>query len=150
MELILATIKGGDKLEASLADLAKRVAVPATLRVGFLENATYPGGKSVAMIAAFNEFGTSRMPPRPFFRNMIAAKSKEWPDAMAKLLKANNFDVKSVLPLVGEGIKGQLQQSIRDLTAPPLAQSTIDRKGFDKPLIDTSVMINSVGYDVKT
>jgi hypothetical protein len=42
-----------------------------------------------------------------------------------------------------------LQQSIRDTNDPPLAQATIARKGFAKPLIDTSVMINSVDYEVE-
>jgi hypothetical protein len=146
----MATIKGGDKLESALKDLAARVAKPATLRVGFLEGATYPDGTSVPMVAAFNEFGTSKAPPRPFFRNMISAKSKEWPAALAGLLETHNYDANVALNLAGEAIKGQLQQSIRDLVSPPLAESTIKRKCFDKPLIDTSVMINSVDYEVNT
>ena len=49
---------------------------------------------------------------------------------------------------MGEGIKGQLQQSIRDTNAPPLAPATVSAKGFAKPLIDSSNMINSVDYEV--
>ncbi|WP_423786270.1 hypothetical protein [Klebsiella aerogenes] len=49
---------------------------------------------------------------------------------------------------VGEIIKGQLQNSIRQLTDPPLAQSTIEQKGSDKPLILTGHMLNSVDYEV--
>lgn len=135
-------------MEAALRDLAGRVAKPATLRVGFLEGATYPDGKSVAMIAAFNEFGTAKAPPRPFFRNMVAAKSGEWPGALTKLLQANDFDAIKALKIAGVAIEGQLKQSINELTSPPLAASTIARKGFDKPLIDTSVMINSVSSEV--
>lgn len=147
----MAAIKGGDKLEAALAELAEKVSRPGTLKVGFFENATYPDGTSVAMVAAINEYGApSRgQPPRPFFRNMIAEKSPTWPDAIANLLKTNNYDATKTLELVGEGIKGQLVQSINELVSPPLAESTIRRKGFDKPLIDTSVMINSVGYKVE-
>jgi len=34
--------------------------------------------------------------------------------------------------------------------SPTLAQSTVDRKGFSKPLIDTGNMLNSVTKVVKT
>lgn len=147
----MTAMKGGDKLKAALADMAARLRRAQSVRVGFLEGATYPDGKSVAMVAALNEFGVpSRgQPPRPFFRNMVAAKSKEWPAAIAGLLRDNNYDALRALQLTGEAIAGQLRQSITDLVAPPLAPSTIARKGFDKPLIDTGHMLNSVSYEVQ-
>lgn len=145
----MATIKGGDKFESKIAELAKKLSDGKTLRVGFLEGGTYPDGTSIPFVAAMNEFGHGDVPPRPFFRRMVKAKSSEWPAAIAGLLKSTNLDVTKTLMLTGEAIKGQLVQSINELVSPPLAQSTIDRKGFDKPLIDTSVMINSVDYDVK-
>jgi hypothetical protein len=144
----MATIKGGAKFEAAMYELASRVESGKSLKVGFLEGATYPSGLSVPLVAFWNEFGTVNMPPRPFFRRMIAEKSPEWPKAIAGLLKSTNYDVDKTLNLAGEAIKGQLVQSINDLTSPPLAPSTVKRKGFDKPLIDTSVMVNSVGYQV--
>lgn len=144
----MATIKGGDRVEAYLRDLASKLDRPATLKVGFLAGATYPKGTPVPLIAAFNEFGTGRAPPRPFFRNMIAAKSHEWGPAAAGLLKASGYDVKYTLDALGLGITGQLQKSIRDLWTPPLAPSTIARKGHDKPLVDTGHMLNSASYQV--
>jgi hypothetical protein len=147
----MADISGGDKLDAALNRIAQGLKRGGTVRVGFLENATYPDGTSVSLVAAINEFGApSRgQPPRPFFRRMIAAKSGEWPKAIEGLLKANDYDTKRVLALMGEGIKGQLQQSIVDLVEPPLKPSTIARKGSSKPLIDTGHMLNSVDYEVK-
>lgn len=141
---------GGDKLQNRLAELAAKLNKPGTLKVGFLEGATYPDGTSVALVAALNEFGepSKGQPPRPFFRSMIAKDSPGWGDAVGKLLVERDYDAPQVLNLMGEGIKGQLQQSIVDLTSPPLAQSTIDRKGSDKPLIDTSQMLNSADYEV--
>jgi len=146
----MVQISGGDKLEAKLAELARQVGKPARLRVGFLENATYPDGKQVAMIAAINEFGApSRgIPPRPFFRNMVAAKRGEWSGAIAQLLQANGYDAGRTMGIVGQVIAGQLRQSIRDTNAPPLAASTIARKGFAKPLIDTGHMYNSINHEV--
>ena len=146
-----AVLSGVAKLEQTLRDLAKDVENPATLKVGFLQGARYPDGTSVAMVAAINEFGApSRgQPPRPFFRNMIRDKSKEWGPALAVLLKANDMDAKKSLEQAGAAIAGQLRQSITDLTSPPLKPSTIRRKGFDKPLIDTGHMLASVDFEVE-
>jgi hypothetical protein len=148
----VATISGGAKLQAALAEMAQMVSKPATLRVGFLEKATYPDGKPVAMIAAIQEFGAPSVgiPPRPFFRNMIAKKSPQWPLAIKNLLVQNNYDAEKALDITGAAIAGQLRQSVIDTNAPPLKPATIRRKGFAKPLIDTSVMINSIDHEVKT
>ena len=146
----MATVSGGKKLEAALREMAAKVGSPATLRVGFLENARYPNGTPVAMIAAINEFGRPPVqPPRPYFRNMIKSKSPEWPAAIGALLKANDYDAAKTLDLAGAGIAGQLRQSIVDLMSPELAESTIRRKGFSKPLVDTGHLLASVDYEVK-
>jgi hypothetical protein len=119
------------------------------LKVGFLEGATYPNGTPVASVAFWNEFGTKRQPPRPFFRTMVAEKSPEWPVQMAQLAKVTGYDGPRVLALMGEQIEGDLKESINKFTDPPLAPSTIKAKGFDKPLIDTAHMVNSTGYLVE-
>jgi hypothetical protein len=123
----VVTITGGSKLEERLQEIAKKLSKPATLRVGFLEGATEPDGTSIPMIAAIQEFGAPKagIPPRPFFRNMIAAKSSEWPEAIGALLEANDYDVEKVLKLVGAGIKGQLQQSIIETNSPALSDVTL-------------------------
>jgi hypothetical protein len=143
-------MRGGSGVTRVLAEIAERVSQPWGLRVGFLENATYPDGKPVAMIAMIQEFGAPRagIPPRPFFRNMIAAKQGEWPAAVGDLIVDNDYDVRAALDQAGFAIAGQLRQSIRDLWEPPLAASTVARKGFDKPLVDTGHMLNSVDHEV--
>lgn len=148
----MASISGGRKLEEAMRELARKVEKPASLRVGFLEKARYSDGKSVAMIAAIQEFGAPSVgiPPRPFFRRMINEKQGEWPEAIANLLVANNYDAEKTLDLAGAAIAGQLRQSIVDLTDPPLAPSTIKRKGHAKPLVDTGHMLKSVDHEVKT
>ena len=146
----MAKVSGGDKAREALNRLARKLEGAKAVRIGFLENATYPNGTSVPMVAAINEFGApSRgQPPRPFFRRMIAAKQGEWPAAIRQLLIRNNYGVEVTLEQIGEAVSGQLRQSIVELTDPPLAPSTVKRKGFDKPLIDTGQMLNSVSYEV--
>lgn len=141
-------LKGGDNFRARVNGWTLR---PGSLKVGFLEGATYPDGTSVPLVAAVNEFGRPDIgqPPRPYFRNAIRKNSAKWAKAGGAILKSTNGNVEKTLMLLGEGIKGDIVQSINDLVSPPLKQSTIDRKGFSKPLIDTSVMINSVDYVVK-
>ena len=158
----MVTITGGSKLEAALKKIADSAKNAASVRVGFLAGATYPDGTSVPFVAAMNEFGhgigrnpgagnpdtRDHVPPRPFFRNMVADKSPEWPGAIAALLKTNDYDAQKTLSLTGEAIAGQLRESITKFTDPPLRPSTIARKGFSKPLIDTGHMLNSVDYEV--
>jgi hypothetical protein len=177
----MPSFTGGEAFQNALRDLGQKLSRPATLRVGFLEGATYPNGQPVAMVAAIQEFGAPRagIPPRPFFRNMIAARKASWPAAIIQALKDNDYDVKKALAITGLGIAGQLQQSIRDTNDPNLSPVTLMlRKMFGnhpenirardvaearrrvaagessagvstKPLVWTGHLINSVGSEVK-
>ncbi|EMZ2610088.1 hypothetical protein ABDB89_004074 [Escherichia coli O80:H26] len=137
-----------DKVMDALDEVEKQFS-NIQLKVGFLEGATYGGVIPVPMVAATNEFGNPahNQPPRPFFRNAIAEHEGEWQEAMATLI-GNGGDTRDVLSLLGEIIVDDIKESIRQLDAPPLSPVTIARKGFDKPLIDTSNMLNSVSYEV--
>lgn len=121
----MVKISGGDKLDKALRDLEQKITKSARLRVGFLEGATYPDGTPVAMVAAIQNFGGGKIPPRPFFTNMVKDKGPKWGDALGKLLQANDFDASRALELMGEGISGQLRQAIVDVLAPPLAPLTL-------------------------
>lgn len=146
----MATIRGGERFKRRMEEIKRAITSPGVLRVGFLENATYPDGTPVGMIAAIQDFGAPRagIPPRPFFRNMIADKSHEWPKAIAGLIKDNGLNVEKALDKAGAAIAGQLRESINKTNAPPLKPATIRRKGFSKPLIETGHMFNSVDHEV--
>ncbi len=143
----MATISGGKKLEDALAEIAKRLDRKATLRVGFLENATYPDGTPVAMVAAIQNFGAPArgIPPRPFFSRMIAEKSPRWADQLAGLLEANDWNVEAALEQMGAGIAGQLQESIVATNAPPLSQITLMLRKMKKADPDLQVTGATVG-----
>lgn len=151
----MADITGGDKLTRVLADMGRGVEGSPYVRVGFLEGSlhTDKSGKNLdiptATIAAWNEFGTQHTPPRPFFRTMIAANAPTWGKDVAVLIAQDNFDAKKALTQMGERIAGQLRKSIEAFDNPGNAPSTIRKKKFDKPLIDTGEMWNSVHYEVK-
>lgn len=147
----MATISGGDLLNKRLSEIARKLNKAGSVRVGFLEGATYPDGTSVPMVAAIMDFGApaAGIPPRPFFRNMIAEKSPEWPAAIEALIASSDYDSETILKMMGEGIAGQLRQSIRDFEGVPLKPATIKAKGgVTKQLVDTGVMLASVDYEV--
>lgn len=147
----MAKISGGEKLESRLKELAEKVSNPGTLRVGFLEGSTYPDGTSTPMVAAIHNFGApgAGIPPRPFFSNVVAKGRRTWGQALVSLLKQEDYDATRALQLMGEGIKGQIQNEINNGSFTPLKPATVRRKGFDKPLVDTGHMVNSVDYEVK-
>lgn len=120
-------LTGGDKLEAKLAELSKRVSNAATLRVGFLEDAKYPDGTSVAEVAVYQNYGAPArgIPPRPFFSNMIADNRAGWPDAIESVLKAVDFDARAALELFGEHVASQLREAIIELREPALSPVTL-------------------------
>ena len=105
----------------------------------------------MALVAAINEYGRPAIgqPARPAFRNMIAAKKGEWPAAIATALKDHDLDARTALAILGLGVKGQLQQSIAEITSPALKPATVARKGFDKPWIESGHALNSVDFEVK-
>ena len=141
--------KGGEKMQKILADIARKAGGGELLRVGFLESAKYPDGTNVAQVAYWNEFGTKNAPPRPFFRNTIAAKSSKWGAALGKSLAATAYSTKSAFGLVGTGIADQITQSIVEFSDPANAASTIKKKGFNDPLIDDGTMQRRVEFDIQ-
>lgn len=146
------TASGGEALADRLKEIMEKAGKAGVLRVGFLEGSTYPDGTSVPMVAAIQNFGApaAGIPPRPFFTNMVREKSPTWGESLGNLAKANDYDIDRTLEQMGEGIKSQLQASIRNFDSVPLAAVTVAAKGFDKQLIDTGHMQNSVGYEVKS
>ena len=142
-------MRGGDKFRQRLAELAAQ-ATTAKVRVGIIEQANYDGsdGESVAQVAFWNEYGTATIPSRPFFRNTIAQHKDEWPKQAAALMESNSGDVRQTLELMGEGVKGQIVETIQAFREPPNAAATVKKKGFDKPLIDTGTLWRSIDYEV--
>lgn len=145
-------VKGGDRLQNFLQSMAARAGGASAVRVGFLENATYPAKPKqaslhVAQVAFWNEFGTTRAPARPFFRQTIAAGQDEYGDKLGAYLRNNDYDSTKALGLLGTDVKDALTQTIATWPADN-APSTIAKKGFDHGLVDKTTMQNSTDYEV--
>ena len=129
------------------AALSKYKDMNASVRVGVLENATYPDGTPVAMVAFWNEYGTRTSPVRAFFRTTVSENKKNWVLSVQNLMKMHN-DPKQVMGLIGVHMQEQIVQSINTWSDPPNSAYTIAKKGFDKPLVERGIMMRSIKSEV--
>lgn len=105
------------------------------VKVGILDNSKYPDGASVATVAFMNEYGTSKIPPRPFFRQTISEQKSNWTQLAKDSIKMG-YSIEHTLGLVGAQMQTDLQYKIMTFTTPPNAPYTIAKKGVDSPLRD--------------
>ncbi len=120
-------MKGGERLEQALRQIRDKVRKGAEVRVGFLENATYPDGTKVATVAAINNFGApaAGIPARPFFSQMIARESPSWGEKFAEVLMQDDYDADAALEHMGDDIAAELRQSILEFSGAPLSPVTL-------------------------
>ena len=137
-------ITGGDKWASAIKHLGE----PIELNVGFINGATYPDGMSVAQVAFQNEYGTSKIPARPFMRYTIQEENSGWGDIVADQLEMG-VTPKFAMGILGTVIKGQIIDNIESWQEPPNAPSTIKRKGFNAPLRHTGILKSSITYRVR-
>lgn len=119
-----------------------------TVRVGFFEGSRYTGGKSVASVARYNEFGLG-VPKRSFMRPAVHRNKQQLTERLRSEYKRaikDNTNTMNVLGVFGELVKGLIQNQIINTNYPPNAPSTIKKKGFNAPLRDTRLMLHSVSH----
>jgi hypothetical protein len=115
---------------------------------GAIEGASAPP-LTVAEVGAFHEFGTRHIPQRSFIRAWFdeAVASGEIADLLRSQLKlavAGKLPLDQALERVALKCQASVQKRITKRIPPPLAQSTIDRKGSSVPLIDTGQLRASI------
>ena len=135
---------GGDKIKGYLNKA--KAQKPMRLVYGYFPNATYPDGTFVASVANWNEFGTSRIPERPFFRNANKNLSHE----VKAIAKKYRFINNGLLHAVGELAVANIYKSILGfgVTYAPNSPYTVSLKKSSKPLVDTGRLLNSATYKV--
>jgi hypothetical protein len=105
-----------------------------------------------AQVGTWHEFGTSKFPQRSFLRSTAdenkALYLKLMGLAMARASKGLVTPVRA-LELFGLKVRNDVKKKIRAQIPPPLADSTVIKKGSSTPLIDTGQLINSIGSKVR-
>lgn len=159
----MATVKGGDKLRKKIRDI---VGTRITLKVGFLENATYPDGMNVPTVGYLNEYG-GHNPPRPFMKRTVDEQGDKWTEGVRKNLKkmgVTRQNLKKTFDILGQVAVGDIKNTISTWEPDnprPNAPATIQAKarrardgkglvGIDpnKVLVDSGRMIAALDYEV--
>src|SRR5580692_5696833 len=109
---VTVEVKGGEGLLRALSEMASKLDTAQEVRVGFLEGATYPNGTPVALVAASHNWGTSKLPARPFFSRMVEQEQAGWPALLEQGLVRSKMNAKVALEFVGRIMVEQLQGSI--------------------------------------
>lgn len=125
------------------------------VKIGVLSNAgRYPasiGGMNLAEVATVHEFGTEKIPERPFLRQAFDKSNKKISDFIRnerdKIYQGASTTNESLHKL-GVLHQGQVQETIATGEFAPLAPSTVARKGSSKPLIDTGRLRQSINFEV--
>lgn len=147
------TMTGGEKMKSFLERLVHQLEDrDPVVRVGFLENSTcgIKNDQPAPKIAFILEQGApaAGIPPRPFFRNMIARRKMTWGKTLAAFLKANNYDKHKALLGTGVIMAEQLQLEITETTEPPDKDWALKAKGHTKPLEWSKNMKRAVAAEV--
>ena len=123
-----------------------------TIKAGVLQSAgSEKNGVPISQVATWNEYGTSRIPSRPFIA-IATDESKGWQSEVKKQVGGitSSADVNGALNTIGEQMKKDIKNVIGDRSKlKPNAPSTIAKKGFDAPLIDTGKLQEAIDFEVK-
>lgn len=119
--------------------------------VGYFENSTYADGTPVAYVSAKMELGTMHIPARPTMQPAMKKHKSKYANMILNAVEdaINGGDFENGLMKLGLTARDDIQSEIVSLENPPLANSTILRKGHSKPLMDTKVMFQSVHFKVR-
>lgn len=134
----------GAKFMAELNWLADR-----DIHVGFQRGkGVYENGADVADVAMYNEFGTSKIPPRPFMEQSFKRHEQEYVEESEEIFGAmiKGQEVKPLIRKFGEKVKKDIVDEIEKGEFVPNAPSTVAKKGFNKPLYETGLMEKSISY----
>lgn len=129
------------------------------VQTGWFDSDKYPDGTSTAYVARIVNFGcvvkqngiTIIIPARPFMQKAYAnfvSNRKKLENGLAKKLIEGKITPEQALAQIGMAMEGCIVESIRDGEWIPNAASTIAKKGFDKPLIDSAHMWQTVNSKV--
>ena len=116
-------------------------------RAGYFKNQAYPDGLQIAENALIQEYGTEKIPPRPFLRNAFEKGKKRWHKHIKENLDptvSGKKTLKNIMQEVALDVQAEIIRSIDSNIPPPNAESTIKRKGSSHTLFDTGTLRNSV------
>ncbi|OAJ35368.1 hypothetical protein [Piscirickettsia salmonis] len=148
-------IKINDKLLKSLEKTLKGAINTRALKVGFfngVKNDDKENSPTIAAIARANEFGVPELniPERPFMQQTLEAHGfykRSLAIRLGRVIRGTR-SLDAQLIAVGEKMASDIKQTITSGSFEKNADTTIARKGSDKPLIDLGNMRANVSYRI--
>lgn len=132
-----------NKIDAS-NDL--EVAVGIHEDAGFNEN-----GDDILEYAIWNHYGTEHIPKRPFV-DLAADRNNNWQKYVDEALgnvTDNNTSLRIEASKVGAIAVKDMKSIIENKEIPPPNKpSTIKKKGFDHPLVETGALLSKIKYKI--
>lgn len=120
------------------------------VKVGVFSQQVYRSGATMTEVALYNEYGLG-VPERSFLRSTVDVNGEKIgalvERAEAQVAKGRTTPHAALVP-VGKALVRMVVRTIDDFVPPPNAQTTIDKKGFDHPLIETGAMRKGVEYRI--
>lgn len=111
------------------------------------------GGLSIPEIAASNEFGDGKIPPRPFMSTSFDENRGKIVNIVGRQIariEGGSRKASFALDVIGLSLVTMIQTKIDQIVTPPNSPVTIKLKGSSKPLIDFGQMRQSVRHKVVT
>lgn len=135
------------KIAARVTELANKEVAAGFPRGSKAGSETYDNGASVLDVAIWNQFGTDRIPARPFIDNAVTRIEQDNSGSgayIAKQVVDGKMSADTALKQVALVAENAIREAITDDVYEPNAPSTKRRKRSDRPLIDTGKMRQAV------
>ena len=119
------------------------------VKVGVMSG-SYADGTSVVDVAYWNEYGTSKMPARPFIRQTFEKNGSDIEQVSRTLLGGiitGIYNADGALRELGDWYEGVMKEVLRDGSYVPNAPSTLAQKNGSKPLVDTGTLLQSIKWE---
>ena len=124
------------------------------VRVGILwSGGSLKSNTDVMDYAIFNEYGTSHIPSRPFFRLSVGTQKaqneiKEYLNTQIENVVSGGLTGQGAYENLGTFVVQKIKKTIMSGNFAPNDAKTIKRKGSSTPLIDTHSLYNSISYEI--
>ena len=147
MAEIIYKLEGLEKLDKELKYLQTHA-----VKVGVLGNGS-ANGISVQDYAIFNEYGTSRIPARPFFRLSVGTANaqneiKEYMKQQVEQIIQGGMSAQQAYENLGTFVVQKIKKTIASGNFAALNPQTVKKKGHSKPLMDTHSLYESINFEI--
>ena len=149
MAEIVYELEGLEKLDKELKYLSSHA-----VKVGVLwSGGSLKSNTDVQEYAIFNEYGTSKIPARPFFRLSVGTDKaqneiKEYIKKQVEQIIQGGMTGQQAYENLGTFVVQKIKKTIASGNFAALNSQTIKKKGHSKPLMDTHSLYNSINYEI--